>query len=325
MNTPAEKFSLTWEDFPKNAGETFCHLLEEQDFCDVTLVCEDNQQILCHKVILSASSPVIRNMLRSSIHSHPLLYFWGVKARDLARLVDFIYRGQVQLYQSDLPDFLNLAELLKVKGVTWGKTRQESGINPESEESREYFIRASKEKYCSQVTGDEPEIPESKYQPIYENKTPNSEQQLKEEISKSFNIHDVPSSPPSPLSLDTYDTSPPNALLDSPAGLTDAQPLVRKTYTNSSGVNPSARRTYREKCTIQWRDSWTQLRDSHGDKVELWAQQVSETEAKCAWCQSTMKFDSKGVGALFLHAKRQKHKENHDVLNFNGENKAISE
>ena len=57
----------------------------------VTLVCEDNQQILCHKVVLAASSSIIKDMLRSSSHSH--LYFWGVKARDLARLARLHIQG----------------------------------------------------------------------------------------------------------------------------------------------------------------------------------------------------------------------------------------
>ena len=72
-----------------------------------------------HKVVLAASSPLLKAMLKSSPHNHPLLYFLGVKARDMASLVDFIYTGQVQVYQSDLPHFLTLVQVLKVKGVSW--------------------------------------------------------------------------------------------------------------------------------------------------------------------------------------------------------------
>ena len=77
-----------------------------------------------HKVVLSSSSQLLKAMLKSSPHKHPFLYFWGIKARDLASMVDFIYTGQVQVYQSDLQDFLTLAELLKVKGVLWGEPGQ---------------------------------------------------------------------------------------------------------------------------------------------------------------------------------------------------------
>ena len=125
MMPSADKCSLVWSDFQENVVGTFCDLRDDRDFCDVTLVCEDNQQILGHKVVLSASSQLLKAMLKGSPHKHPLLYFWGIKARDLACMVDFIYTGQVQVYRSDLPDFLNLAELLKVKGVGRSEPREE--------------------------------------------------------------------------------------------------------------------------------------------------------------------------------------------------------
>ena len=117
MLPSAEKCSLAWEDFLENAGETFRGLRADQDFCDVTLVCEDNQQIEAHKIVISASSVLLQKMLRSSQHNKPMLYFWGIKARDLSSVVDFIYKGQVEVYQSDLPDFLEVASMLAIKGL----------------------------------------------------------------------------------------------------------------------------------------------------------------------------------------------------------------
>ena len=135
--TSDEKCSLAWEDFQKNTGETFSDFREDKDFSDVTLVCENNQQISCHKVVLSASSPLLAAMLRSSRQSHPLLYFLGIKVRDLSRLVDFIYKGQVQIYKSDLADFLSLAKQLKVKGVSRGDQRQDNMVEPDRGEEEE--------------------------------------------------------------------------------------------------------------------------------------------------------------------------------------------
>ena len=118
MITLSEYYTLDWRDFMANSGATFKDLREDQDLCDVTLVCEDNQQIPCHRVILAAISPLLKAMIRSSQHSHPLLYFFGVKSRNMSSIVDFIYKGQVRVYQDDLTDFLNLAEMLKIEGVS---------------------------------------------------------------------------------------------------------------------------------------------------------------------------------------------------------------
>ena len=58
-----------------------------------------------------------KNILRNTKHNHPLLYLWDIKERDLLVLVDFIYKGEVKVYESDLQDFLAVAKKLKIKGV----------------------------------------------------------------------------------------------------------------------------------------------------------------------------------------------------------------
>ena len=113
-----EKCYLKWNSFLENVITNFEDLTHNQDFSDVTLVCEDNQQIMAHRVILSASSPILQQMLKNLNHSHPLLYFWDIKHRDLVKLVEFMYSGQASVYQSELPDFLKIAKKLGVKGVS---------------------------------------------------------------------------------------------------------------------------------------------------------------------------------------------------------------
>ena len=39
-----------------NVNSAFGNLIEDKDFSDVTLACEDGQQVEAHKVILAASS-----------------------------------------------------------------------------------------------------------------------------------------------------------------------------------------------------------------------------------------------------------------------------
>ena len=65
-----EKFCLRWNDFEANISKAFHDLKEEQDFTDVTLVCSDSQ-VEAHKVILAASSPFFKRILKKNPHSHP--------------------------------------------------------------------------------------------------------------------------------------------------------------------------------------------------------------------------------------------------------------
>ena len=53
----SEKLCLQWNDFQENIKSAFGSLRKDNDFTDVTLACEDGQQVEAHKVILAASSP----------------------------------------------------------------------------------------------------------------------------------------------------------------------------------------------------------------------------------------------------------------------------
>ena len=88
---------------------------EEKDFTDVTLACEDGKQVEAHKVILATSSPFFKNLLGTIKHPHPLVYMRGVKSEDLVALLDFLYRGEANVFQENLNTFLAIAEELEVK------------------------------------------------------------------------------------------------------------------------------------------------------------------------------------------------------------------
>ena len=53
MATISEKLFLQWNDFKENVITAFGSLREDNNFADVTLACEDGQQVEAHKVILA--------------------------------------------------------------------------------------------------------------------------------------------------------------------------------------------------------------------------------------------------------------------------------
>merc|ERR1711953_1128214 len=109
----SEKFCLRWNDFESNISAAFKELRDDKDFFDVTLACDDDQ-LLAHKVILSACSPFFKTVLRRNRHQHPLLYLKGVKYQQLVAVLNFMYHGEVNVAQEELNSFLAIAEELKV-------------------------------------------------------------------------------------------------------------------------------------------------------------------------------------------------------------------
>ena len=55
--TATEKLCLQWNDFKENITSSFRELREDKEFTDVTVACEDGQNIQADKVVLASSSP----------------------------------------------------------------------------------------------------------------------------------------------------------------------------------------------------------------------------------------------------------------------------
>ena len=127
----SEKLCLSWNDFGGNFKTAFEELRRGQDFCDVTLACEDGQQFEAHKVVLTSSSPFFHKILRGINHARPLLYLKGMKSFDVASILDFLYWGEANVDQDNLASFLAVAEELQLKGLMgqkkYGSVGGESG------------------------------------------------------------------------------------------------------------------------------------------------------------------------------------------------------
>ena len=113
-----EKLCLQWNDFKENIASAFTQLREDREFADVTLACEDGQQIEAHKVVLISSSPFFRNLLSKNKHPSPLIYMRGVEFGHLSALVDFLYLGEANVLQDEIESFMAVATELKLKGFS---------------------------------------------------------------------------------------------------------------------------------------------------------------------------------------------------------------
>ena len=114
----SEKLCLQWNDFKENINSAFGRLRGDKEFTDLTLACEDGQQMEAHRVILAASSPFFEQILQRNKHPHPLIYLRGFRSDEFEAILDFLYFGETNVYQENLDSFLVIAEELKLKGLT---------------------------------------------------------------------------------------------------------------------------------------------------------------------------------------------------------------
>ena len=148
----SEKLCLQWNDFRENVDAAFKSLRNDKKFTDVTLACEDGQQIEAHKIILAASSPFFEKILQKSKHPHPLIYLKGFQSKDFVSILDFLYSGEANFYQEDLDSFLAIAEEIQLKGLT-GQTsnnligeKEKSKLSESVPRSKDIFKAHQQEK-----------------------------------------------------------------------------------------------------------------------------------------------------------------------------------
>ena len=101
---------------------------------DVTLVSSDQKQVSAHRLVLSACSEFFKTIFHSNTHSHPLLYLDGVDSREINLMLDYIYQGEVQIYQEHLDRFLEVSRKFKLDGLM---AEVEGKTEPNCEESEQ--------------------------------------------------------------------------------------------------------------------------------------------------------------------------------------------
>jgi len=129
-----DKFCLKWNDFESNIKSSFKELREEKDLFDVWLTC-DNGEMQAHKLVLSACSNVMKQLLRRSSSRNSggnhVVYLRGVSSNHLQYILDFMYHGEVSLAQDELNSFLLVAEDLQVKGLSQKKNSNGMKTTPD--------------------------------------------------------------------------------------------------------------------------------------------------------------------------------------------------
>ena len=112
------KIHMKWNEFEEKINFTFKELRDNMEFADVTLVCEDGQQIKAHKAIISTLCPFFCDVLKNDFHPHSFIYMMGVGSTELGTIIDFLYKGEANVGQESLNIFLDLAKRLRVTGLS---------------------------------------------------------------------------------------------------------------------------------------------------------------------------------------------------------------
>ena len=110
--------TLTWQTYPDHLKEIMHDLLTTDDCKDVTLVSDDMKSIKAHRNILSACSPLFKNIFQmESDNYHTVVFLQGMPFSEIESIIQLIYLGQAQVncYEDKINEFFTVAKHLQIK------------------------------------------------------------------------------------------------------------------------------------------------------------------------------------------------------------------
>ncbi|CAG4967682.1 unnamed protein product [Colias eurytheme] len=136
MALPPQQFCVRWNSYHTNLQSVFPRLLLTEQFADVTLACE-SRQLRCHKLVLSACSAYLERLLLQNPCKHPIVLMRDMRFSEMQALVDFMYKGEVNVTQEELPSLLKSAEALQIRGLC---SSDPGGISELKTDNKDYTV-----------------------------------------------------------------------------------------------------------------------------------------------------------------------------------------
>ena len=131
-------YNLDYSHFKENLIRGYKAAQSIEALADVTLVCDDGE-VSAHKLVLFTGSEFFQNFLPRVKHPNPYIYLRGIKMKHLEMVLNFMYLGAVQVPQGDINAILEVANDLKISGLTEEET-------PKAKQSAKETVKVENKK-----------------------------------------------------------------------------------------------------------------------------------------------------------------------------------
>ncbi|XP_076180151.1 uncharacterized protein LOC143153149 isoform X1 [Ptiloglossa arizonensis] len=122
-------FNLTWNNHLANLSGLFEGLYKSGSLTDTTLACQGGM-LRAHRLVLAACSPYFERVFKEHYGEQPILILKGVAVEEMECLLDFMYRGSIDVAEEHLPSLIKTATDLEVRGLSGDQRNQENNRSP---------------------------------------------------------------------------------------------------------------------------------------------------------------------------------------------------
>uniref|UniRef100_A0A182Q824 BTB domain-containing protein n=1 Tax=Anopheles farauti TaxID=69004 RepID=A0A182Q824_9DIPT len=116
-SSEGQTYCLRWNNHKSNLVEILDALIKMECYVDCTIYVDDQVQFKAHRVVLAANSPYFQTILQDVPMDHCSILFPGVQEFEMRALLEYMYTGEVNVTQAQIPRIMKIAEQLEVKGL----------------------------------------------------------------------------------------------------------------------------------------------------------------------------------------------------------------
>ena len=104
---------IKMKQFQNNASDILRRMKHIDELCDVTLVSNDGETIMAHKVVLASASSLFMEMFQDC-EDNKGVSMKGVQTKHMNAMIELIYNGETEIKLTECEAFLNILEEYRV-------------------------------------------------------------------------------------------------------------------------------------------------------------------------------------------------------------------
>ena len=112
-----KKYEFTWHSHTNHLRKMMENMLQSSEWSDVTLICEDKNQMKAHKNILSSASDFFRDMFQLDQNPTTIIYLKGIKSTEMESILQYMYLGEAIVYEETINSLLSVAKSLDIRDL----------------------------------------------------------------------------------------------------------------------------------------------------------------------------------------------------------------
>ncbi len=110
--------NFRFDQFPKHLTQTLINLFSSKSHCDVRLIGEDGIPVTGHKIILTAFSGILNDVIKENSVQPLDIKIQGMNHDDIETIVQFMYLGEVSIAHAEVDKFLRAAKFFGVSQLS---------------------------------------------------------------------------------------------------------------------------------------------------------------------------------------------------------------